>query len=53
MNISRRGFLASGAAAVTVRAVPTIAAKPQGRRTLTVVYDKTLGMMRAVERVVP
>ena len=29
-----------------------IAAKTGGRRILTLVYDKSLGMMRAVERVV-
>ncbi|MEJ6399447.1 Tat pathway signal protein [Yoonia sp. 208BN28-4] len=52
MNLSRRGFLATGAAAAGMRAVPQ-AAKPNGRRILTLVYDKALGMMRAVERVVP
>jgi hypothetical protein len=53
MNISRRGFLVSSGAAVAVRAVPQIASKTSGRRILTLVYDKALGMMRAVERVVP
>lgn len=52
-KLSRRGFLAASGAAVTVRALPTVAAKPGGRRFLTLVYDKALGMMRAVERVVP
>jgi len=53
MKLSRRGFLASTGAAVAVRAVPQIATKTGGRRVLTLVYDKALGMMRAVERVVP
>jgi hypothetical protein len=30
-----------------------VAAKTGGRRILTLVYDKGLGMMRAVERLVP
>ena len=51
MQLSRRGFLAGTGAAAVVRVVPVVA-KPQGRRILTLVYDKALGMMRAVERVV-
>ncbi len=53
MNISRRGFLVSTGAAVAIRAMPQVAAKTGGRRILTLVYDKALGMMRAVERIVP
>jgi hypothetical protein len=53
MKLSRRRFLASSGAALAVRAVPQVAAKTGGRRILTLVYDKALGMMRAVERVVP
>ncbi len=52
-QLSRRGFLATTAAAVSLRAVPQIATKTGGRRILTLVYDKSLGMMRAVERLVP
>ena len=52
-NLSRRGFIAAAVAAGTVRAMPTLATKAGGRRILTLVYDKSLGMMRAVERVVP
>ena len=52
-NLSRRGFIAAAVAAGTVRAVPTLATKAGGRRILTLVYDKSLGMMRAVERLVP
>jgi hypothetical protein len=53
MKMSRRGFLVSSGAALAVRSVPQIATKVRGRRILTLVYDKALGMMRAVERVVP
>jgi len=56
-GLTRRGFLASATAAGGVRALPAIAtrtaATPGGRRILTLVYDKSLGMMRAIERVVP
>ncbi|MDG1376966.1 MAG: twin-arginine translocation signal domain-containing protein [Yoonia sp.] len=52
MQLNRRGFLAGTGAAAVVRVVPVMS-KPQGRRILTLVYDKALGMMRAVERVVP
>lgn len=52
-ELSRRGFLAVTAAAGAVRVVPGVAARGGGRRILTLVYDKGLGMMRAVERVVP
>jgi hypothetical protein len=51
MNLNRRGFLVSAGAAVAVRALPVVS-RPRGRRILTLVYDKALGMMRAVERVV-
>ena len=51
-KLSRRGFIGSAAAAGTVRLLPQIAARTGGRRILTLVYDKSLGMMRAVEKVV-
>lgn len=53
MTISRRHFLAGLAAASSVRALPMVASRTGGRRILTLVYDKGLGMMRAIERVVP
>ncbi len=53
MKMSRRGFLASTGAALAVRSVPQVASKVGGRRILTLVYDKALGMMRAIDRVVP
>ncbi|WP_317055693.1 Tat pathway signal protein [Roseovarius rhodophyticola] len=52
-NLTRRSFIAATIAAGGVRAVPMIATRTGGRRILTLVYDKGLGMMRAVERVVP
>ena len=51
MELSRRGFLAATGVAAVVRVAPTVA-RPGGRRILTLVYDKALGMMRAVERIV-
>jgi len=42
----------TAAAAGRLRALPQIAVRTGGRRILTLVYDKALGMMRAVERVV-
>ena len=53
MQISRRNFLVASGAALGARALPQIIARTGGRRILTVVYDKSLGMMRAIERVVP
>lgn len=53
MKLTRRGFIASAMAAGAVRTLPQIAGKAGGRRILTLVYDKSLGMMRAVERIVP
>ncbi len=52
-KLTRRGFIAATLAAGAVRAVPTVAPRTGGRRVLTLVYDKSLGMMRAVERIVP
>ncbi|MGC1496579.1 MAG: Tat pathway signal protein [Sulfitobacter sp.] len=52
-NLNRRGFIAATLAAGVLRAVPLVTTNPGGRRILTLVYDKGLGMMRAVERVVP
>ena len=52
-KLTRRGFLAGTGAAISLRAVPGVALKPGGRRVLTLVYDKALGAMRAIDRVVP
>ncbi|WP_299370762.1 Tat pathway signal protein [uncultured Tateyamaria sp.] len=52
-DLTRRGFIVTALAASAVRTVPAVATRTGGRRILTLVYDKGLGMMRAVERVVP
>jgi len=52
-DLSRRGFIAAALAAGTVRSLPAVATRTGGRRILTLVYDKSLGMMRAVEKVLP
>ncbi|SLN23710.1 Tat pathway signal protein [Pseudooctadecabacter jejudonensis] len=53
VNFTRRGFLGATGAALGIRAAAPLARSGGGRRILTLVYDKSLGMMRAVERVVP
>lgn len=53
LALSRRAFLASAAAATSLRALPQIASAPPARRVLTLVYDKALGAMRAIDRVLP
>ncbi|SHJ15680.1 hypothetical protein SAMN05444000_105185 [Shimia gijangensis] len=53
VTMSRRGFIAATLATGVARSVPTIVTRTSGRRILTLVYDKSLGMMRAVERLVP
>ncbi len=52
-QLSRRGFIALTAAAGAARGLPQFSATPTGRRVLTLVYDKSLGMMRAIDRLVP
>ena len=52
-NLTRRGFIVAFAAAGAARLAPIGLRSPQGRRVLTLVYDKSLGMMRAIDRVVP
>lgn len=52
MKLTRRMFLVTSGAAAGVRVLPQAAAQTGGRRILTLVYDKSIGAMRAVERVV-
>lgn len=52
-KFTRRGFIAATAAAGAVRTVPLALTRPPARRILTLVYDKSLGMMRAIDRLVP
>ena len=51
-NLNRRGFLVAAASASVIKGLPKIASAPPARRVLTIVYDKSLGMMRAIDRVV-
>ena len=52
-KLNRRMFLAVTASGAAARALlPPLAAKPAGKRILTLVYDKSFGMMRAVDRLV-
>jgi hypothetical protein len=51
-KLTRRGFIAATFAVGSVRSLPQIAKAPPARRILTLVYDHSKGMMRAVERVV-
>jgi hypothetical protein len=45
-------IIAVASAALSVRAIAPLARSGSGRRILTLVYDKSLTVMRAVERVV-
>ncbi len=51
-KITRRGLLATASAAGAVKFLPNIAKSPPARRILTVYYDKAIGAMRAIDRVV-
>ncbi len=52
-RLNRRHFLATAAAAGSVRFLPGLAVKVGGKRILTLVYDKSIGAMRAIDRLVP
>ena len=52
-KLTTRGFIGTAAAAGALRGVGVTVAKPPMRRILTLVYDKSVGAMRAVERFVP
>jgi len=53
VDLTRRGFITTTTAAIGARVAAPLARSGSGRRILTLVYDKSLGMMRAVERIVP
>lgn len=55
VNLTRRGFLATSVAAGSMRLLPGAVTRAGGggRVVLKLVYDKSLGMMRAIERIVP
>lgn len=52
-DLSRRGFIAATVAAGAMRTLPIAMSKPPVRRVVTVVFDKALGAMRLIDRVVP
>lgn len=53
MKLNRRHFIAACASFGVVRSTPKLVTSAPGRRVLTLVYDRSLGMMRAIDRVVP
>ncbi|HAV08619.1 MAG TPA: Tat pathway signal protein [Rhodobacteraceae bacterium] len=56
-KLTRRRFLATALAtpvtASGLRYVPSLAKAPPVKRVLTLAYDKSLGMMRAIDQIVP
>ncbi len=53
LKMTRRSVLVTAGAATGTRFLPRIAGSNGGRRILTVYYDKALGAMRAIEKIVP
>ena len=51
-KLNRRAFLAVAASGAVARGLPKLAQAPVGKRVLTLVYDKSIGAMRAIDRVV-
>ena len=52
-EMTRRGFLVTAAAGASAKLLPQIAATVGGKRVLTLVWDKSIGAMRAIDRLVP
>lgn len=52
-DLSRRTFLAVTLATPLTAALPRLGNSPAGRRVVTVIYDKALGAMRLIDKVVP
>ena len=50
-NLTRRGFVLTALAAGGLRALPAVVVRQ--KRVLTLVYDKSIGAMRAIDRLVP
>jgi len=53
MKLNRRRFIAACASAGVAKTVPNLVLTGKARRVLTLVYDQRLGMMRAIDRLVP
>jgi len=51
-GLTRRGFIAATLAAGSARMLPQIAKTPPARRVLTLVYDRSIGAMRAIDKLV-
>jgi hypothetical protein len=51
-GLTRRGFLAAIASGASARLLPQVAVKLGGKRVLTLVWDKSIGAMRAIDRLV-
>ena len=52
-KITRRALLATASAAGASRFIPKVATSSGGRRILTVYFDKAMGTLRAVEKLIP
>ena len=52
-TFTRRGFMATSGAVAGASLLPRIAASTGGRRIFTVYFDKAIGAMRAVEKIIP
>ncbi len=52
-KLTRRSFIAVTLAAGAARSLSAVATKTPARHIVTLVYDKSLGMMRAIDRLVP
>ena len=52
-QLSRRGFLASAGAVAGAQFLPKIGIRLMQKRVVTVYFDKALGAMRLVEKLVP
>ncbi len=52
-GLSRRGFLATGAAAISLRAAPSLVRHIASKRVTHLYIDKATGMMRLVDKLAP
>jgi hypothetical protein len=52
-KITRRTLLMTASAAGASRFIPKIATSSGGRRVLTVYFDKAMGSLRAIEKLIP
>lgn len=53
LKMTRRSVLVTAGAAAGSRFLPKVAGSTGGRRILTLYFDKALGAMRAIEKIVP